>query len=100
MIALAIVGATLIIILHTVNYHADVSYDHTLTTQIVLFAKEKIADMELNPKDEKGVSPDKNFSYETTVKNTDDEGVIELKTLVRGYGKEVVLSELIVKKQP
>ena len=98
MIALVIVGLVLIVTIHTVNYHAGVSYEHTLITQMALLAKEKIAEMESNPENKTGTLPDKNFSYETSAKNTEDDGIIEVKATVRGYGKEVVLSELIVKK--
>lgn len=104
MVALAIVGIAVITILHTVNYHADVVYEHTLTTRMLLMAREKIAEMEINPKNDKGVFPEIDVSYETIVRDikdsqqTEDKGIVELKAIVRGYDKEIELSELVVKK--
>ncbi len=98
MIALAIIGITLTVILYTVNYHAKVSYENTLTTQMLLLAKEKIVDMEMDPKNSKGIFSGTDFTYENTVKNIENLGIIELKTVVSGQGKEVTLSEFVVKK--
>ncbi|MBI5194958.1 MAG: prepilin-type N-terminal cleavage/methylation domain-containing protein [Nitrospirae bacterium] len=98
MIALAIIGTILLTVIYTVNYHAQLSYEHTLATRIFLFAKEKMAELEMNPKNEKGISPDKDFSYENTVRDTNNNNIIELKTMVKGYGKEVMLSEFVFKK--
>jgi prepilin-type N-terminal cleavage/methylation domain-containing protein len=107
MIALAIVGTVIVAILHTVNYHADVAYEHTLTTRMILFAKEKISEMERNPRNSKGTFPDTEFSFETVIRPFDDQGlmgeeskdteVVELKTIVRGHGREVELREFAVK---
>ncbi len=105
MVALAIVSTAVIAIFSTVNYHADVAYDHTLSTRMLLMAKEKIAEMEINPKNQKGVFPDSDFSYEATAKDLPgavyegDGGILELKTIVRGHGKEVELSQLVAKTQ-
>ena len=99
MIALAIIGTILLTVIYTVNYHAQLSYEHTLATRIFLFAKEKMAELEMNPKNEKGISPDKDFSYENTVRDTHNNNIIELKTMVKGYGKEVTLSEFVNRKK-
>ncbi|MBI4839085.1 MAG: type II secretion system protein [Nitrospirae bacterium] len=99
MMALAVIGIILLTVIYTVNYHAQLSYEHTLATRIFLFAKEKIADMEMNPKNGKGISPDKDFSYENIVKDTNNNNIIELKTMVKGYGKEVTLNEFVIKKE-
>jgi prepilin-type N-terminal cleavage/methylation domain-containing protein len=99
MIALAIVGIVLTVILNTINYHADVSYENTLTTQMFLLAKEKIIDMEMNPENSKGVFPGTEFIYENIVNKTEDPEIIELKTIVSGYGKKVILREFIIKRQ-
>ncbi|MBI4687152.1 MAG: prepilin-type N-terminal cleavage/methylation domain-containing protein [Nitrospirae bacterium] len=95
MIALAIVGAVSIVIIHTVNYHAEVSYEHTIKTRMVLLAREKITNMEIKPRREKGTYND--FFYETIVSDRGD-GTVELKAIVKGYNKEVVLSEIAIKK--
>lgn len=99
MIALAIVGAVVITILYTVNYHADTAYEHTVTTRMFLAAKEKITEMEQNPQDAKGDIPETDFIYENSVNLTEDENIIELKITISGEGKEVVLSELVFNKE-
>jgi len=98
MIALAIIGAVVITILHTVNYHADVAYEQTLTTTMLLIAKGKIAEMELKPENAEGTISGTNFTYENSVNTTEYEEIIELKTIVRGDGKEIILSELVPKE--
>jgi hypothetical protein len=99
MIALAIVGAVVITVLQTVTYHADVAYDHTVTTRMYLLAKEKITEMELNPNNAKGIITGTGFTYENLSNPTDDEGILEIETVIRGSGKEVFLNKLILKKK-
>jgi len=109
MIALAIVGAVVIAILHTVNYHADVAYEQTITTAMLLIAKEKIAEMELQtksdqpmaekPENTEGIVSGTNFTYENSVNTTENDGIIELKTIISGDGKKITLSELVLNKQ-
>lgn len=107
LIALAIIGGALITILHTVNYHAGLTYEDALSTRMVLMAREKISELELEPMNKKGVLEDKDFSYETIVKKIEDpedgeakmiSEFLELKAIVRGHGKVVELSELVIKK--
>lgn len=97
MIALAIIGLTLVTVLHTVNYHSNVSYENIVTTQMVQSAKEKISDNETDPVNSKGNIEGTDFTYENIVSATDDPGIIELKTVVKGEGKEIVLNELVRK---
>ncbi|MDZ4383100.1 MAG: prepilin-type N-terminal cleavage/methylation domain-containing protein, partial [Thermodesulfovibrionia bacterium] len=99
MIALAIVGAVVITILYTVNYHADTAYEHTVTTRMFLAAKEKIAEMEQNPQDAKGNIAGTDYTYKNSVNTTKDEGIIEIKTIINKNGKKVILSELVIKKE-
>jgi len=104
MIALAIAGIAIIAILQTVNYHAGVAYEHTLYTRMFLMAKEKIGETEISLQDDKGVFPETDISYETMVREikdsqqTEDEGIVELKVIVRGHDKEIELSELVTRK--
>jgi prepilin-type N-terminal cleavage/methylation domain-containing protein len=98
MIALAIIGTTLTIILHTINYHADVMYENILTTQMYQLAKEKIVELETTLQDSRGTIDNTNFTYENKVFKQEDSDIIELKTTVKGYGKKVVLSEFVIKK--
>ena len=99
MIALAIVGVVVVAVLNTINYHADVTYEDSLTTRMLLIARQKITEMEINPQNAKGTIPGTDFNYENLVKKTEDDGIVELKTIISGHGKEVSLSELIIKKQ-
>jgi prepilin-type N-terminal cleavage/methylation domain-containing protein len=95
MIALAIIGLTLVTVLHTVNYHSRVSYENIVTTHMVQFAKEKMTGIETNPVNFKGAIEGTDLTYETIVSPTDDPGMIKLKTVVKGQGKEVVLNEIV-----
>jgi prepilin-type N-terminal cleavage/methylation domain-containing protein len=99
MIALAIIGLTLVTVLHTVNYHSNVSYENIVTTQMVQLAKEKISDMETNQVNSKGNIEGTDLAFENIVSGTDDPGIIELKTVVKGQGKEIVLNELVRKAE-
>lgn len=98
MIALAIIGIALTTILYTVNYQADVAYENTVTTQMYMLAKEKISEMERNPGNSSGDLPDTGFRYVNTAEPIANTDIIELKTVVSGHGKEVVLNELFTEK--
>lgn len=95
MIALAIIGMTLMTVLHTVNYHARITDENTISTQITQLAKEKLFDLETNPVSSSGDIEGTGFTYENTVSATEDPEIIELETVVRGKGKEAVLREII-----
>jgi prepilin-type N-terminal cleavage/methylation domain-containing protein len=97
MIALALIGSVLVTILYTVNYHADLSYENALMTEMYLLAKEKIIEMELNPEDSKGKIPDTDFRFTNTVTTIPDTRIIELKTTISGKGKTISLREFIVR---
>jgi prepilin-type N-terminal cleavage/methylation domain-containing protein len=105
MIALAIVGIAVIAIFNTVNYHADIAYEHTITTKMLLLAKEKLAEMEMKPENKKGSIPETDFSYETIVAYINDsdseekQSILEVKAVIKGQGKEVELSQLILNNQ-
>ncbi len=98
MIALALIGMVLVTILYTVNYHADVSYENALLTEMYLLAKEKIIEMELNPTESKGSIPEGNFKYINTVTNIPETDIIELRTTISGNGKKISLRQFIVKR--
>ncbi|MEK7307995.1 MAG: prepilin-type N-terminal cleavage/methylation domain-containing protein [Nitrospirota bacterium] len=105
MIAVAIVGVTVIAVFNTVNYHADIAYEQTVSTRMLLLAKEKISEMETTPQNSKGVIEGTDFTYENLVNNTKNNEIIELKTTVSrlarqgGDNKTVVLNELVVRKE-
>jgi len=95
MITLAIIGLSSTMIIHTVNYHANVLYENTVTTEMYQVAKEKMYELEMDPVKSKGKAGEKGLQYENTVTNVEELGLIELKTVIYGNGKEVVLSELV-----
>ena len=97
MIALAIIGITLVVVIHTVNYHANVMYENTLTTEMYQIAKEKMHELEMNPVKSKGKIDETGLQYESTATNVEEMGLIELKTVVYGKGEEVTLSELVLR---
>jgi len=66
---------------------------------MVQSAKEKISDIETDPVNSRGNIEGTDFTYENIVSATDDPGIIELKTVVKGHGKEVALNELIRKAE-
>jgi len=99
MIALAIIGLTLVTVLYTVNYHSRVAYENMVTTQLVQFAKEKINDAEINKVNSKGTIEGTDITYETTVSPTEDPDLLKLKTVVKGQEKKIILNELIRNKE-
>jgi prepilin-type N-terminal cleavage/methylation domain-containing protein len=104
MVALAILSVAVIAVFHVVNYHADVAFEHTLSTRMFLLAKEKISELKIDPKNDSGVIPDTDFSYETFAVNINEslkaegEEILELRAVIRGNGKEIELSELFNKR--
>jgi prepilin-type N-terminal cleavage/methylation domain-containing protein len=105
MIAVVIVGVAVIAVFNTVNYHAGVAYEQTVSTRMLLLAKEKISEMEMNPQNAKGIIEETDFTYENLVNSTNNDEIIELKTTVSrlarqgGDNKTVVLSELVIRKE-
>ena len=97
MIALAIIGFTLVVVLHTVNYHAGIMYQNTITTQMYQMAKEKMFELEKSHANAKG-SLGPVYAFENSVTRLEDSEILELKTTVTGQGKEVSLTERVVKK--
>jgi prepilin-type N-terminal cleavage/methylation domain-containing protein len=99
MIALAIIGLTLVTVLYTVNYHSKVAYENIVTTQMVQFAKEKMNEIETDPINSKGSFEGTDFTYNTSVSPTEYPDIVELKTVVKGQGKEITLHEFIRNKE-
>jgi len=99
MIALAIIGTTVTIILHTVNYHADIMYENTLSTQMFQTAKEKMVELEMDHIASKEAAAAPDITCEKSVSQTDDPEIVELRTVVTGHGKKITLSELAVRKK-
>ena len=99
MIALAIIGMTVTVILHTVNYHADIMYENTLRTTILQAAKGKMVELEIDNTPSSGVIGSTGIRYEKTVSKTDRPGIIEIRATVTGDGKKITLNELVREKE-
>lgn len=99
MIALAIIGTALTIIIHTVNYHANIMYENTLTTRMYQLAKEKLYELETSPQGSKGIIGTTGFSYINTAVPQEESNIVMLTTIVSGQGRQVMLNELILKKE-
>ena len=99
MIALAIISIALTVVIHTVNYHATIMYENTLLTEMYQFAKEKMKQLEDNPQSSTGNIGTAGMEYVNTASPIKDTDLIELTTVVKGQGKQVVLNSLVLKKQ-
>ncbi len=100
MISLAIVGALLVTLIYTLNYHLGIADRHGVTTVSMNLAKEKMYEMERSPSVGKGSFPGpySAFSYETAVKDSSFPGFSEMSVVVRNGRETLTLSELIRKK--
>ena len=96
MIALAIIGMALTMLIHTVNYHAGIMYDNTLTTQMVQIAKEKMNELESAPQNQKGDIGTTGLTFENIVSPIQDSDIVKLTTVVKGQGRQIVFNKLII----
>ena len=97
LIALAIVGGLLVTVIATLNYHLEIVERHETITVATLLAKEKMVDLEKNPIQTKGdfEEPYKNYTYETSVKDSPYAGISEIIVVVKAGDEEVKLNEFI-----
>jgi prepilin-type N-terminal cleavage/methylation domain-containing protein len=98
MIALAIISATLTVSLYTINFHADVSYENTVKTRMLLLAKEELRMLEISRERSKGTIEGTEYSYENDIRKTAFDEIIQLITVIRDDSKEFTLSKLVLKK--
>lgn len=98
MIALAIVGTALTVIIHTVNYHAGIMDENILTTKMYQVAKEKMRELEALPQNSEGGTAITGLKYENSVLAIEDSDVVKLTTVVRGNGRQIMLEQLVIKK--
>ncbi len=100
MIALAIIGSALTVILHTVNYHAGIMQENINTTNMYQHAKEKMHNMESKTVNSKGKIKGTSFKFENRVIKPEDSDIIELSTSIYSDDKKVTLRQLVLKKNP
>ena len=99
LIALAVIGALLVTLISTLNYHLSLVARQETITVATLLAKNKMAALAKSPEGNKGFfdSPYDRYSYETFVKDSPYGGIAEIVVVVRSGNDEVTLNELIVK---
>ena len=99
LIALAIIGALLVTLISTLNYHLSLVARQESITVATLLAKNKMAALAKSPEENKGFfdSPYNRYSYETFLKDSPYGGIAEIVVVVRSGNDEVTLNELIVK---
>jgi prepilin-type N-terminal cleavage/methylation domain-containing protein len=98
MIALAIISATLIVSLYTINYHADVAYGNTVKTHMIILAKEKLRMLEISREKSKGAIKGTVYSYENDIRKTAFDEIIQLRTVIKNDTMVSTLSKLVLKK--
>ena len=97
MIALAIIGTSLIMILHTVNRHADITYENNIRTEMYQFAKIKIAEMSHSPGQSQGTDRETGLAYSLSALATEHPDILELRVHVTGHDNSVVLNEFVTR---
>ena len=99
MLSLAIIGALLVTLLYTLNYHLGIAERHGVVTVSMGLAKEKLYEMEKGPSSTKGNFPEpyRNYTYETSVKDSSFPGMTEISVTVKNGKEEITLSELMKK---
>ncbi len=99
LIALAVVGALLVTVIYTLNYHLGLAERQETVTVATLLAKGKIVDMERGPQSGKGSfdAPYGDYTYETTVKESPYIGISEIVVTVKSRNEEVKLNEFFFK---
>jgi len=97
LIALAVIGALLVTLISTLNYHLSLVARQETITVATLLAKNKMAALAKSPEENKGFfdSPYDRYSYETFVKDSPYGGIAEIVVVVRSGNDEVTLNELV-----
>jgi len=99
LIALAVIGALLVTLISTLNYHLGLVARQETVTVATLLAKSKMAALAKSPEEEKGFFdlPHDRYSYETFVKDSPYKGIAEIVVVVRSGNDEVTLNEFVFK---
>lgn len=99
LIALTVIGGLLVTLVYTLNYHLGLVEKQETITVATLLAKNKMAEMEKNPEENKASfdSPYERYSYETSVKDSPYNGIAEVAVVVRSGNEEVTLNEFVFK---
>lgn len=100
MICLALVASLLVTLIYTLNYHLGVADRQVIMTTATVLAKKKMHEALNNPAGGQGIfeRPYEDYYYETTIRDSDLTGMVEIDVTVRNNKDEVSLSQLIEKK--
>ncbi len=99
LLSLAIVGALLVTLIYTLNYHLGIAERQETITVATLLAKNKMADMEKTPVETKGTfdAPYDSYTYETAVKESPYPHISEIIVTVNASKEKVKLNEFIMR---
>ena len=102
MVSLAIVGGLLMTVIYTLNYNLGITDKMFSVTNMTNLAKEKLAEMETEPRETEGYfpAPYEALNYETKVLNSAFPEITEIAVTVGDGKTRVLLSELIRKTAP
>jgi general secretion pathway protein I len=102
MVSLAIVGGLLMTLIYTLNYNLGITGKLFAVTNMTNLAKEKIEEMETEPRETEGHFPAPNdaLNYETKVRDSAFPDITEIAVTVGDGKTRVMLSKLIRKATP
>lgn len=102
MVSLAIVGGLLMTVLYTLNYNLGITERQFAVTSMTNLAKEKLEEMETQPRETEGnfPAPYEALTYETKVRDSAFPEITEIAATVGDGKTRVMLSELIRKTAP
>jgi len=102
MVSLAIVGGLLMTVIYTLNYNLGITEKLFAVTNMTNLAKEKLAEMETEPRETEGYfpAPYETLNYETKVLDSAFPEITEIAVTVGDGKTRVLLSELIRKTAP
>lgn len=100
LIALAVTGALLVTLLYTLNHHLSVADAHESTTVATMLGVEKISELSVKPRDEKGTFPPPNEDYSYVAEATESQylGITEITVTVTKDRERLVLRKLQFEK--
>lgn len=102
MVSLAIVGGLLMTLIYTLNYNLGITEKLFAVTNMTNLAKEKLEEMETEPRETEGnfPAPYEALNYETKVRDSAFPEITEIAVTVGDGKTRVMLSELIRETAP
>lgn len=99
MISLAIVGALLVTVVYTLNYHLGLAERQSAAMITTTLAQQKLVEMQKSPADTSGSFEGEygDLAFRTSVSEAQFPGMVEISVTVAGRGETMTLTELILK---